>query len=165
MSDTWTRGHTPDTHRIRIRYVTWRIIDHIVGQRFWTRHGYGSNTVRTRLVDLVPGFNRKKKEEGRREKGEGRRATARGSGSRLQQKEEGRREKGEGGRGEDELGAWGGGSQKGGWVGEAGGEHEEVGSQKRGRGEGAGVPNKLDGVLLIIFLIYIFNYKVKLFNK
>ena len=98
MSDTWTRGHSPDTRRIRVRYATWRIVDHLYGQRFRTRLRHGSNTVRTRLdysdgerrwetVDLVLGFNRRKKEE------------------------EGRRKKGEGGRGEDESGAWGGGRE------------------------------------------------------
>ena len=26
-----TRGHTPDTRQIRVRYATWLIVDHIVG--------------------------------------------------------------------------------------------------------------------------------------
>ena len=41
VSDTWTRGQTPDMSRIRVRYATWRIVDHIVGQRLriWLVHG------------------------------------------------------------------------------------------------------------------------------
>ena len=129
MSDTWTRGHTPDTRRIRVRYVTWRIVDHIVGQRFWTRHGYGSNTVRTRLVDLVPGFNRKKKEEGRREKGEGRQLVDLVPGFNRKKKEEGRREKGEEGKMSWVLGE--GGVRRGGGWGRQGGNTRRQGENTR----------------------------------
>ena len=82
MSDTWTRGHTPDT-----RYATWRIVDHIVGQRFRTRLGHDliilinnfnlqqrkkeDGERKWEAVDLVPGFSIK--EKGERENGEGRR--------------------------------------------------------------------------------------------
>ena len=89
-----TRGHA-DTHRIRARYVSDTPRGVSLTIYMVNDFGHGSNTVRTQLdysdgerrweaVDLVPGFNRRKKEEGRREKGEG---------------------------GEDESGAWGGGRE------------------------------------------------------
>ena len=46
VSDTWTRGHTPDTRRICVRYATWRIVDHIVGQRLRIRLVHSSDTAR-----------------------------------------------------------------------------------------------------------------------
>ena len=49
MSDMWIRGHMPDTHRIRVRYTTWRIVDQIVGQRIWIRLGHDGDTAETRL--------------------------------------------------------------------------------------------------------------------
>ena len=39
MLDTWTRGNAPNTHQMRVRYATWRIVDQIVGQRLWIRLG------------------------------------------------------------------------------------------------------------------------------
>ena len=91
-----TRGHA-DTHRIRARYVSDTPRGVSLTIYMVNDFGHGSNTVRTQLdysdgerrweaVDLVPGFNRRKKEEGRREKGEGR-------------------------RGENESSAWGGGRE------------------------------------------------------
>ena len=44
MSDTRTRGHAPDTRRIRVRYATWRIVDQTVGQRIWILLGHGGDT-------------------------------------------------------------------------------------------------------------------------
>ena len=39
-----TRGHPPDTRRIRVRYATWRIVDQTVGQLIWIRLGHGGDT-------------------------------------------------------------------------------------------------------------------------
>ena len=44
MSDTWTRGHAPDTRRIRVRYATWHIVDQTVGQRIWIMLEQGRDT-------------------------------------------------------------------------------------------------------------------------
>ena len=41
-----TCGHTSDTHRIRVRYVTWCIVDQTVGQRIWIRLGHDGDTAR-----------------------------------------------------------------------------------------------------------------------
>ena len=59
MSDTWTLGQRPDTRRIRVQYATWRIVNHIVGQRFRTRLGHV-------LIVLINDFNsqQRKKEDG-----------------------------------------------------------------------------------------------------
>ena len=35
--------HAPDTRRIRVRYATWRVVDHIVGQKLRIRLVHGSN--------------------------------------------------------------------------------------------------------------------------
>ena len=88
MSDTWTRGHTPDTGRICVRYATWRIVDHIVGQPLRIRLGHGLTRLGHGSIVLINDFNsqQRKKEErerrwkamefrcfqdsGRREKGE-----------------------------------------------------------------------------------------------
>ena len=84
MSNRWTRGHTPGTHWIHVRYATWRIVDHIVGQR-----------LRIRLVQdsvvLTSDSNRQ------RRKGEGERRWEAVESSWFQQK---------GGRGEDESRGW-----------------------------------------------------------
>ena len=44
MSDTWTLEHAPDTRWIRVRYATWRIVDHIVGQRLQIQLVHGLDT-------------------------------------------------------------------------------------------------------------------------
>ena len=62
MSDTWTRGHTMDTGRIRVRYATWRIVDHIVGQRLRIRLRHGLNF----LINDFNSQQRKKEERERR---------------------------------------------------------------------------------------------------
>ena len=92
MSDTWTRGHTSDTRRIRVRYATWRIIDYIVGQPL-------PDTARTQLdiSDQIPiGCVE--------DEGERRWEAVAGSS---------RREKGEDGREKMRIGGW---SKRGGWV-------------------------------------------------
>ena len=80
MSDTWTRGHTPDTRLIRVRYATWRIVDHIIGQRLV--HG---------SVVLISDSNRQCR------KGEGERRWEAVESRWFQQKRE---------RGEDENRGW-----------------------------------------------------------
>ena len=73
-----TRRHA-DTHRIRVGYVSDTPRGVSLTIYMVNDFGHGSITVRTRLdysdgerrkeaMDLVPGFNRRKKEEGRRGK-------------------------------------------------------------------------------------------------
>ena len=56
-----TRGHAPGTRWIRVRYATWRIVDHIVGQRLRIQLVHGSDTACTRfkhgLTRLGPVFS------------------------------------------------------------------------------------------------------------
>ena len=66
MSDTWIRGHTPDTGWIRVRYATWRIVDHIVGQQLRIWLGHGLDTAQNFLINDFNSLQRKKEERERR---------------------------------------------------------------------------------------------------
>ena len=125
MSDMWTREHTPDTRRIRVRYATWRIVDHLYGQRFRTRLEHGSIILMGR--------------------GDGRQWIW------FQASTEGRREKGEEGKMSRVLGEGGESTGSGQRVGGVGGGGRGVrrggGGGGGGGGEWRGVGSKLDGVL------------------